>query len=177
MGGLEHIPQAALQPELGTGPVVPAVDVDGAGCGLIEAADQIDDGALASAGFAHQSDGLSRLDVQIEVRQHRLLGFVGEAHVFKADRAGDGLPILPFGLNDAAVFRHDLGGVYNFYGRVDQADDPFRRRLGALEVRKDGRDLLDRVEKAGRIGDKGHEGAGGYGAYEGAVRVKHPLAA
>ena len=177
VGGLEHVPKAALKPELRPGPVVLAVDVDGPRRGLVEPADQVDDGALARAGLAHQGDGLARLDVQIEVREHGLLRVVGKAHMLEADAARDALPVLPPGLDDVAVLLHHFRGVHHLDRRVDKTDDPLRRGLSALEVGEDGGELLDGVEEAGRVGDEGHQGTGRDLADEGVLGVQDALTA
>ena len=84
---LKHIAQMRLKPQLRALAVVHAVDQDASLGRLIEAADQVYDGALSAARFAHQRDGLARLHVQVEVLQHLFAAGIPERHVLKPNIA------------------------------------------------------------------------------------------
>src|SRR5262249_56178689 len=50
---------------------------------LVEAADQVDRSALASAALAHEADHLARRDGEADILQHRFVWFVAEGYVLE----------------------------------------------------------------------------------------------
>lgn len=105
---LQHISQVALQPQLAALAVIHAVDTDAAFRGLIKAAHQVHDGALAAAGFTHQGDGLPGLDLQIEMGEHLLPILVAERHVPEAHVSMQLGPVFALGVKIIPKYRHNL---------------------------------------------------------------------
>ena len=60
---------------------VDPVEGDPAARDVVEPGHQRGEDRLAAAGGAHQRDGLARLDVEVDVAQHELVGLVGEREV------------------------------------------------------------------------------------------------
>ncbi len=78
---LEHDAElAAVGPE-GHLPQGDAVDEDLALIGVVEPAEQVDDGALAGPALAHQAEHLALLDPEGDVLEHLLVLLVAEANV------------------------------------------------------------------------------------------------
>ena len=162
MGRLQHIAQVALQPKLAAGAVVRAVDENAPLRGLVEAADQVDDGALAAAGFAHQRHGLPVIDVQVEVLQHLLAVLVAEGHVLKVNVTNELGPVFLLRVEVVAKDSLHLGGIHNVRLGFQQADDALRRRLGGLHFRKDTGNVAHRLEELHGIVDKHLQGTDGH---------------
>ena len=80
---------ADLAAEGGEGHVadIDAVDRDAAAVELVEARQEGGDRRLAGAGGADEGDGLAGADVEVDVRQDRLVGAVAEGDVLVADVA------------------------------------------------------------------------------------------
>ena len=71
---------------------VAAVDADGALGGVVEAADEVDDGGFTGAGVADEGEHLAGLEVEVDAAQDVVgLAGVSEAYAFEGDAAlGDG---------------------------------------------------------------------------------------
>src|SRR5205807_1570003 len=80
---LEHDANLRAQVLLRDLPDVHAVNEDLAFLDLIEAADQVDGGALARAALSHEADHLAPRDVGADLLEHRLVGLVAERHVLE----------------------------------------------------------------------------------------------
>ncbi len=130
------------------GVVMPA-DQDAPAFGLIEAAQQVDDGGLAAAGGAHQGDGLAGLDVQVEVLDHRLVVLIPEVHMVENDVAADGARVNGIRL------------VLDLGRGIDQLEDALGRGQRVLHLGEDARQVLDRPHHEGHVGDEGLDAADG----------------
>ncbi len=147
---LEHHPDAGLdgvQRQLG---VISSPDADDALFRLIEATQQIDNSRFAAACGPHQGDGLTSLYRQGEILQDRFSGLVVEVHVIKLYITLDGA-----GIDRAGAVRH-LGL------RVDQREDALGRGDGVLHLGIHARQVLDRPEHKGDVGDKGLDPTDGH---------------
>ena len=155
MGGLEHIADAAVQPQLAALPVVLAVNEDPSPGGLEEPAGQVHQGGFSSAGLAHNGHGGAGGHVQGEVLQHVFVAIgVAEGDVVKGDVSLDGLPVLPLGLKGGAVFFNDFRGVGDLGLQLQQGGHPLDVGLGGDEVGDGPGQGLHRVSDAQ---GKGHE--------------------
>ena len=159
MGVLEHIADAAVEPQLAALAVVHAVDENLALRGLEEPAGQVHQGALTRAGFAHDGHGGPLGNVQGEVLQHVAAAVgIAEGHVPELDLAPDGLPVLPLGVEGVAVLLDDLRGVLNLGSLVHQVHDPLDGGLQGNELGDVGGGHLDGLENAHGIGGEGGKG-------------------
>ena len=68
-------------------PDVDAIDVDGSACHVIETRKQVGNGRLAGTGWADDGDGLSGFGDEIQIRQYRIVFFVGKSHMTRFDTA------------------------------------------------------------------------------------------
>ena len=127
--------------------VVDVPDQDPPAPGLEEAAEQVDDGALAAAGRPHQRDGLALLHQQVEVAQDRLALLVVELHVVEDDVAPE----------RAVVRRARL--VHHIRHRIHEREDALARGDGLLHLGEDARHLLHRPDDEEDVGDEGIEAA------------------
>ena len=82
-GVLEHHADAGAQFGAGQGGDVGAVEGDAAGCGFVEAQQQVDQGGLARAGGADDGDGLVRGDGEIQVLDQWLGRLVAEGDLLE----------------------------------------------------------------------------------------------
>lgn len=131
---LQDVAEVGLKPQLTARAVIRAVDEDFSLRRLIEAADEVDDGGLAAAGFADKGNSLPVLDVQVEVLQHLFALFVAEGDVLKVNVADELGPVFGLGVEIVAVLRHHFGRIHNIGFRFQQADDALRRRLVRIAV-------------------------------------------
>ena len=79
---------------------------------IVEAADQVDQRALAHARLADQADHLARLDDQIDALEHGLAGIVAEERVFEFHSS------LEIGQRPSVGICERLGG------RINHLEDP-----------------------------------------------------
>ena len=177
MGRLQHIAQVRLQPELRPLPVVHPVDEDAPGRRLVKPAHEVHDRALARAGLSHERYVLAGAHVEREILQNRFALLIGEAHVIERHFAADRLPVLAPRVQDVPVLLHDLGRIDHLRGRVEQRNDAFGGGLRVLQLRKDARQLLDRIEHLRRIRDKRHERAHRDRAHKGGLPLQRACAA
>ena len=82
---------------------VDVVDGDGAALDVVEAADEVDDGAFAGAGGADDGEGLAGFDAEGEVFDDPVFVFVGKPDVFEFDGA------VEFGGDDGGGGVLDVG--------------------------------------------------------------------
>ena len=158
---LQHIAQAGLQPQLAAFPVILPINKDAALGGLIKAAKQVHNGGFAGARGPYNGDGLTRLDLQVEVAQHLLAVLVAEGDIAKLHLPGDGFPVFPLGVEVVPIAGDDLLGILDIRLRLQQTHHALGRSLDALQLRKRGRDVPDGVEKLHRVADKGGQRAQG----------------
>src|SRR4029078_3886001 len=74
---------------LADSPDIHAVDLDLAAVHIVEAADQVDRGALARAAVPNQPDHLAGRDLKMNVAQGRPVRLVAEGHIGKRNGALD----------------------------------------------------------------------------------------
>ena len=160
MGALKHIADVAVEPELASLPVVPAVNEDPAAGGFKEAAGQVYQGGFAGAGFTYNGDGGAGRNFQAEVAEYLLVAVgILEGDVLKFNVAFQGLPVFRFRIQRGAVFFHHLRGIGDLGLFVQQADDPFNVGLHRDDLRQVAGDLLNGFKDAGGIGSEGRKGA------------------
>ena len=159
MGGLQHIADGRMQPQLRTFPGVPPVDEQLARGGLVEPADQIDQRGFARAGFAHDGDMAAEGNLQGEMLQHVLVAVgIAEGHVLEFDVAPDRLPVFLLGLQNVAVLGDDLGGIDDVGLHRQQVGKAFDVDLGSDQVGNRVDNPAHRLHHALGIGHEGREG-------------------
>src|SRR5713101_59010 len=114
---------------------VDPIDQDPAGVGVVQAADQLEQGRLAGAVPADYGQRLARLDSEAEVGQRvGLSARVGECHVVKADLAAHRLRDL-----------HRGGRRLHRRLRLHQLEQVVQVEVVLVHPRKAGEDALDRT--------------------------------
>jgi hypothetical protein len=108
---------------------------------VVEAADQVDQGALARTAVAHQADHLARLDVQGDAAVDGAVA-VAEADFAQVDAAFDLLQL------------HRLAGS----GTLETWSRMSKMRLGGSRLLRHGDDAAHRIEAAVEARDVGDEG-------------------
>ena len=144
---LEHHGDAAPQPGEVPLPHVDAVDPHGPGIHVVEAQQEVGQGALAGARMAHHGQGLARPHAEGDSLEDRLAGLVGEPDVFELD-----LPLHPLGKPGA------LGGG-DGGRRVQQPEDALRARHGRLEDVVFLREVGERLVEPLGVLQEGDQGA------------------
>ena len=136
-------------------PHIPAAHLHGAGGGVIEAGDQLDQGGLGGTGAADDAHGGTRRNVQGDVRQSVFLrlGVVFEADIFKVDGA-----VLDGG--------HRPGGVGQVGLFGEHLPDAAGAGQGPGHLKKDAGEHHDRVEHLEHIAEEGGELAHAHGTQE-----------
>ena len=161
---LEHVAEVRLQPELAALFIVHAVDQYLPLGGLVEAAQEVDDGGLARAGLADQGDGLARLDGEVEVFQHLFPAGILEGYVLKLDIAMELRPVLALGVEVVAKNLRYLGRIGDLRLGLDQRDHALGRSLALLGFGEDAGDAGDRLKHLRGVADEGCQRADGDGA-------------
>jgi hypothetical protein len=105
-GVLTHVPHGVPEAVEGHVAHVPAVDPDRAVGHVVEPDEELEDGGLARARGADESDGLARLRGEVHVLQHRFV-LVGEVHAVVLDFAPHAVEFLGVGVvRDGRLHRH-----------------------------------------------------------------------
>ena len=157
---LQHITDAAVQPQLAALAVILAVDQHLSGRRLKEPAREIHQRAFSSPRLAHDGNRGPGGDFQVKVTQHVLVAVrIAEGNVAEFDLAADRLPVLALGLKGRAVALDHLGRVRDQRLLVKQSHDALDVRLERQNIRDIPRDLLDRLEDAHRVGRERRERA------------------
>ena len=162
VGRLQHIAQIGLKPQLAAGAIIRAVNQNPTGSRFVEAADQIDDGGLAGAGFADKCDGLAMIDMEVEVLKHLLAILIAEGDVLKVDVADKLGPVFLLGMEIVAEDGLHLGAVNDIRFGFQQGNHAFCRGLGGLQLREDAGDIAHRLEEADGVVDKHLQRADGH---------------
>ena len=126
---------------------VVAVNAHGPFRYVIEAGEQVHDGAFAGAGGTHQGDGLARLHVEAHMMDNGDALFVLEEHV----------PEFHMSL-DRGQLRRPLV-VLHAHRLVQHLEDPFQVAHGVHELVVDIADLHDRLPEPVGVHDHGGDGA------------------
>ncbi|KAF1061315.1 MAG: hypothetical protein GAK39_05778 [Variovorax sp.] len=145
-GLLQHQPDVAPVVGHGEAADVGAVDLDRALGGVVEAADQVDQRALARAAVAHQADHLAGLDAQVEVVDDGARA-VAEAQPAHRDRA-----LHPLHLHRVRGFGH-VAHV------VEDVEDALGAGRGLLRHRDDAAHRVHAGVEAADVGDEGGQHA------------------
>ena len=160
IGGLQDVADAAVEPELGPFPGVPAVDQDLALRRLIETAGQVDQGRLARARLADDRDVGPLRDLQIEVLQDHLISVrIHEGHIPELHLSVQGLPVLFFRMEIVAVLFNDFGRVHHVRDLRDQAREALDVDLDRDQGGQGIDDLLDRAQHAHGVGHEDGQGS------------------
>ncbi len=146
---LQHDADAGLDVVHGQVGVIHPADADGAVLGFVEAAQQVDDGGLAAAGWSNQRDHLTRFHVQREIAEDGLILLVVEIHMIEFDLGEDRIRRLGDWL------------VLHIRDGVDEREDAFRRGDGVLHFGIHPRHILDRPHHKGDVGNEGLDAADG----------------
>ena len=154
---IHHRDQAA---QIGQGQLaqIDAIEGDGAGLGFVEAAEEIDDRALAAAAGTHQGHGAAAGQLQIELVDHRVVA-IGETHAPRFQ------PPLETGQ------RGGLGRIHRIGRRIEDGKQLLSRRETLLQGGVGLRQPLERGVAEIERGEEGEETAGG------AAAIDHRLAA
>ena len=155
VGRLQHISNAAVQPQHTALPVVLSINENSAACGLKKAAGQIYQCGFSRAGFAHNGDGGSGGNVKIEVAEHLFLAVrIAEAHVLKGNIALDRLPVFLFRVKTGAVFFNHFRAILNSGFQFQQVGHPLDIGLNGNKVGDNLSQPLDRFKDIQRIVDE-----------------------
>ena len=148
-GLLQH--EADVAPVFGEGqrPEVDTVDPDRAFGGVVEAADQVHQRALARTRVADETDHLAGADVEVDVAQHGAVA-VAEADLAHLDVAGEGLRQ-----------RHRVGRLGDAGDMVEDVEDALGAGGGLLRHRDDAAHRVEPRVEAADVGDEGREHADG----------------
>ncbi len=139
------IPIARLDGVEGQLQVVPPAEPYGASLGLVEPAQEVDDGRLAPSRGPDERDGLPLADVEAEVAEHGLSLLVVEVHVIELDVAGE-VRGGPRGVR--------VGPVADLGHRVDEGEGALRGGNGLLHVGVYPREVLDGPHHEGHVAEE-----------------------
>src|SRR5438034_9433680 len=142
---LEHHPDLRAKVLLRNLFDVQAVDGDRALLHLVEAAYQVDRGALARAALAHESDHLARRDTEAHFVKHRFVGLVTEGHILELH--------MPF---DARQ-RHRSFSIPHVGPGIQHLEDALRCSQRARKEVRDAAHELQWAVKLGQIAEEGEE--------------------
>ena len=133
---LQHDPQLTPQICHRDAADVTSIQKDAPLLGVIEAAEQTNDGALAGTRGAHQRHMLSRSDAEGKIAEDGLIRPVREAHVVEDHFAAtaSNVRINPLGLGD-------------FEGLLHQLTDSFHSSQSALNLREALGQLTQRIKQ------------------------------
>ena len=150
---LEHDAEMAAQVGRVEFADVDAAHADRPALHIVEAQQGADQGSLARAGVAHNSEGLAGTDAEAHVAQHPVLALVGEPYLVELDRLRAG------GKGPENRRRGD------FDLRIEQAEDALGRSRGRLQKVVLLAQVLDGPEKPHAELEKRHQHAGRRGAF------------
>ena len=142
-GVLQHHAEHLADTGAGQLVCVDAVQVDVSAVDLVEAHQKIDDGGLARPGRPHDGDRLTRVHVQVEVLDERLVGLVSEGDVLQDD--------APLGGEQG----RSTGAVGCLLVGCQELEDPLGRGQTRLQQVHLAGDLHDRVGELARVLDEG----------------------
>jgi len=133
---LQHHANPAAQILQGHVPGVDAIQEHGAGRGLVQTIDQVDQRGFACAGRADHRHFFSWFDGEIYILEHQMILIVAKGDLMKLDLA------------PSPWHRHRLGRTRRLERRIEHAKDPFAGCHGRLQQVEFFRQVADRHEKA-----------------------------